>query len=131
MQVFCWSFSRETWSFIWVFRSCQILVKSLKFKESITTKTEAVVKNLTIKEQLFVTLLRLRCSVNLYTILFMYQHFRDYLCLNFPERNLLKHLLPKVLCSVESTELLCEILMTIHSKKISISHTKTIKQWST
>ena len=129
MQVFCWSFSRETWCFIWVFRSCQILVKSLKFKESITTKTEAVVKNL--KEQLFVTLLRLRGSVNLYTILFMYQHFRDYLCLHFPERNLLKHLLPKVLCSVESTELLCEVLMTIHSKKISISHIKTVKQWST
>ena len=104
-------------------------------KESSTPKKVVTNQKLTIKEQLFVTLLRLRRGICLYSIaplysvsesyvrkifttwiMFMYQHFKDYRVLMFPERSLFKNVVPNVFrhfknirCSVDCTEFFCEM----------------------
>ena len=85
---------------------------------------------LTEKDQLFITLLRLRRGFNLYTlahfysvsesyirkmfttwIMFLYHHFKDLREVIFPDRDAFQHLKPKVFkyfknirCSVDCTE---------------------------
>ena len=84
---------------------------------------------LTEKDQLFITLLRLRRGFNLYTLahfysvsesyirknfttwMFLYHHFTDLKEVMFPDRDAFQHLKPKVFnrCSVDCTEFFCEV----------------------
>ena len=98
-------------------------------------KKEGATDIFTLKEQLFITLLRIRRGFNFYTIahfyfvsesyirkifttwvMFMFRHFKDYQYEMFPERGVFKDLLPKVFkpfqnirCSVDCTEFFCEV----------------------
>lgn len=90
---------------------------------------------LTLKEQLFITLLRLRRGFNIFTIahfyrvtekyvreifltwvMYMYHHFKDHKYFMFPERQVFWKHLPKVFrrfknvrCSVDCTEFFCQM----------------------
>ena len=90
---------------------------------------------LTLKEQLFITLLRLRRGFNIFTIahfysvtekyvreifltwvMYMYHHFKDHKYFMFPERQVFGEHLPKVFrrfknvrCSVDCTEFFCQM----------------------
>lgn len=92
-------------------------------------------KCLSVRDQLFVTLLRLRRGFNLSTlahmysvsdsyisnifttwIMFLYQHFKDYETVMFPERQVFKQFMPKVFkkfknirASIDCTEFFCEV----------------------
>ena len=87
------------------------------------------------KDQLFITLLRLRRGFNFYAlehfynvsepyikivfttwIMFLYHHFKDLKEVMFPDRDAFQHLKPKVFkyfknirCSVDCTEFFCEV----------------------
>ena len=87
------------------------------------------------REQLFVTLMRLRRGFNIYTlshfysvsefyirkifttwIMFLYHHFKDFKDLMFPDRHAFQHLKPKVFkyfsnirCAIDCTEFFCEV----------------------
>ena len=92
-------------------------------------------KIMSIKDELFITLLRLRRGFNIYTlshmynvsesyirtifttwIMFMFQEFKDHKYVMFPPRQALKKNLPKVFkrfknirCSIDCTEFFCEM----------------------
>ncbi|XP_057305441.1 uncharacterized protein LOC130642372 [Hydractinia symbiolongicarpus] len=92
-------------------------------------------KCLSVRDQLFVTLLRLRRGFNLSSlahmysvsdsyisnifttwIMFLYQHFKDYETVMFPERQVFKQFMPKVFkkfknirASIDCTEFFCEV----------------------
>lgn len=103
---------------------------------------------LTLKEQLFITLLRLRRGFNIFTIahfyrvtekyvreifltwvMYMYHHFKDHKYFMFPERQVFWKHLPKVFrrfknvrCSVDCTEFFCQMPRDYAQHHTSIIH---------
>ena len=117
------------------FKALYEFLGEAKFSLTYWNKTNIKSTKLSIHEQLFVTLLRLRRGFNILTIahlysvsesyirsifttwiMFIFHHFKDHSSLMFPDRQSFKHFMPKIFkrfknirASIDCTEFKCEM----------------------